>query len=75
VIRDEIDEADPSPYRSAVRRVVAWSLEDANELQTRRASEAAAEQEKRDRAELANIAVTHGFTLEEFRLDTPPCFF
>lgn len=66
VIRSEIEESDPSPYRSAVRRVVAWSLEDANELKARRASEAAAEQETRDRAELANIAAIHGFTLEEF---------
>ncbi len=68
VTRDEIDEVDPSPYRSAVRRVVAWSLEDASELRARRAREAAAEQDRRDRAELANIAAAHGFTLEEFVL-------
>jgi hypothetical protein len=33
VMRDEIDATDSSPYRSPGHRVVAWSLEDASELQ------------------------------------------
>lgn len=65
VTRQEVDEADPSPYRSSIRRVIAWSLEDAAELRTRRERNAAAERDQRDRAELANVTVTHGFAPEE----------
>ena len=64
VIRDEIDEVDPSQYRYATHRVIGWSLEDASELRARRAKEAATEQDSRDRAELANVAATRGFALE-----------
>jgi hypothetical protein len=64
--RDEMDESDPSPYRSSIHRVVAWSLVDAAELRARREREAVTEQDKRDRAELADVTVTHGFGLEEF---------
>jgi hypothetical protein len=64
VTREEVDEADPSSYRSSIRRVTAWSLEDAAELRTRRERDAAAEQDKRDRTELANVTVTHGFAPE-----------
>jgi hypothetical protein len=66
VTQEEIDESDPSSYRFPIRRVVAWSLEDAGKLQERREREAAAEQDKRDRAELANVTATHGFGLETF---------
>jgi hypothetical protein len=66
VTRDEIDETDPSPYRSPTHRVVAWSLEDASELQARREKDAVIEREKHDRAELANVPATHGFALEAF---------
>jgi hypothetical protein len=66
VERDEIDETNPSPYRSPTHRVVAWSLEDASELQVRREKDAAIEQEKHDRAELANVPATHGFALKAF---------
>jgi hypothetical protein len=38
--------------------------ENASELRARRAREAAAEQDKHDRAELANVTATHGFSLE-----------
>jgi hypothetical protein len=62
--RDEIDETDPSPYRSVTHRVVAWSREDAGELRARHEREAAAEKEKHDPAELANVTATHGFAPE-----------
>jgi hypothetical protein len=45
---------------------VAWSLEDASELQVCREKDAAIEQEKHDRAELANVPATHGFAFEAF---------
>ena len=64
VTQEEVDEADASPYRSSIRRVIAWSLEDAAELGARRERDAATERDKRDRAELANIAVSHGFSFE-----------
>ena len=41
-MRDEVDESDPWSIRYPIRRVVAWSLEDAAELQARRDKEAAA---------------------------------
>lgn len=64
-MREEIDEtASSSSYRSSVRRVVAWTLEDAIELQARRERDAAAEQEKRDQAEFAGVATTYGFSPE-----------
>jgi hypothetical protein len=66
VTQEEVDEADASPYRSSIRRVIAWSLEDAAELRARRERDAASERDKRDRAELVNIAVSHGFSLEVF---------
>jgi hypothetical protein len=66
VTRDEVDETNPSPFRSATRRVVDWSLVDAAELRARRQKERVAEQEKRDRAELANLGPTHGFSIEVF---------
>jgi hypothetical protein len=64
VTRNEVDQTDPSPYQSPIRRVVAWSLEDAAELRARRERDAAVEQDKQDRAELANVTATHGFALE-----------
>jgi hypothetical protein len=66
VTQEEVGETDASPYRSSIRRVIAWSLEDAAELRARRERDAASERDKRDRAELANIAVSHGFSLEVF---------
>jgi hypothetical protein len=66
ITRDENDESDPSPYRSPIHRVAAWSLENAAELRVRREQVATAEQEKRDRAELVNFTATHGFTLDAF---------
>jgi len=66
VIQDETDESNPSPYRFPIHRVAAWSLEDAAELHARRERDAAAEQDKRDRAELTNVTATHGFALEIF---------
>jgi hypothetical protein len=66
VTRDEVDGSDPSDYRFPIRRVVTWSLEDAAELQARREASAAADQDKRDRAELSNVTATHGFTLDAF---------
>lgn len=66
VVRDEIDEADPSAYRHHIHRVVAWSLEDAAELQARRERDAVAAQDKRDRAAFADMTATYGFTLETF---------
>jgi hypothetical protein len=66
VTQDEIDKRDPSSYRFPIHRVVAWSLEDAAELQARREREAAAERDNLDRAELANVTATHGFALETF---------
>jgi hypothetical protein len=64
--RDEFEKGDLSPYRMPIHRVVAWKLEDAVELQARRQREAAAEQDKRDRAEFANVTTAHGFTIETF---------
>jgi hypothetical protein len=64
VTREEVDEADLSPYRSSIRRVIAWSLEDAAELRARRERDAAAEQDRSDRAEFANVIETYGFTPE-----------
>jgi hypothetical protein len=49
-----------------IRRVTAWSLEDASELRTRREQEAAIQQEQEDRSELANITSTYSFTREAF---------
>jgi hypothetical protein len=66
VTRDEIDESDPSSHRFPIHRVIAWSLEDAVEVRKRREQKAAAEQEERDRAALANVATTHGFELDVF---------
>ncbi|MGV2289530.1 hypothetical protein AAHK20_12530 [Trinickia sp. YCB016] len=66
LIRDEIDEDAAHSNQFPIHRVVAWSLEDADELRIRREQEAAAQQERKDRAELANIALTYGFTLEVF---------
>jgi hypothetical protein len=65
VTREEIDERD-SFFRSSIHRVVAWSLGDTVELLARREREAAAAQEERDRAEIANFEETHGFPLEAF---------
>jgi hypothetical protein len=65
-IRDEIDEATPYSHKIPIRRVIAWSLEDTAELKIRREQRAAAERERRDRAELGRVTVTHGFTLEAF---------
>jgi hypothetical protein len=65
-VRDEVDDADPSPYRSELHRVVAWSIEDAAELKTRREGDAAAAQDKRDRAEFAGVTKTYGFSVEMF---------
>jgi hypothetical protein len=66
VTRDEIDESDPSPYRSPIHRVVAWSIQDTAELQARRVREEEARRDKSDREELANVAVKFGFQLETF---------
>ncbi|MDR6411366.1 hypothetical protein [Paraburkholderia terricola] len=66
VIRDETDEDVPHSSQFPIHRVVAWSLEDAGELRIRREQEAAAEQEKKDRSDLANITLSYGFTLEVF---------
>ncbi|WP_338638846.1 hypothetical protein [Burkholderia pyrrocinia] len=66
VIHDEIEINTPSPSQYPVRRVVAWSLEDANELRTRREQEAAVDQDRQDRSEFANINSRHGFALEVF---------
>lgn len=62
--RDEVDEGDPSPFRYPIHRVVAWSIEDAAELKARRVQEEAVRRDKSDREELANIAITYGFSLE-----------
>jgi hypothetical protein len=75
VTRNEVGQTDPSPYRSPIRRVVAWTLEDAAELRAGRERDAAVEQDKQDRAELANVAATHGLALDCIRRGTPPCFF
>jgi hypothetical protein len=66
VTRDEIDETDPSRYRSPTHRVVAWSLEDASELQAGPEKDAAIGQKKHDRAELANVPATQEFAFEAF---------
>ena len=66
LIRDETDVDAPHSDQFPIHRVVAWSLEDAGELRIRREQEAAAKQEREDRVELANIALTYGFTLEVF---------
>jgi hypothetical protein len=65
-VRDEIDETDIGLRPYPIHRVVGWSLEDAEELQARRERLRATEEEQRDRAELANVAQTYGFTLEAF---------
>jgi hypothetical protein len=66
VTRDEIDESDPLSQRLPTHRVIAWSLENADELQARREQIAAAEQDRRDRLYLENVPATYGFTLEVF---------
>lgn len=65
-VEDEIDDADPSPYRHELHRVVAWSIEDAAELKASRERDAAVAQDKRDQAEFASVTETYGFTLEMF---------
>ncbi|MDR6477054.1 hypothetical protein C8K18_11327 [Paraburkholderia sp. GV068] len=50
----------------SIRRVISWSLEDANELRVRREQELAAAQEQKDRSDLANITSMYGFTPEMF---------
>ena len=62
-IREEVDESDQWSLRYPIRRVIAWSLEDAAELQERRDKEAAIERERRDRDELANVVGNYGFSL------------
>jgi hypothetical protein len=65
VTREEVDETGSSSlYRSPVQRVIAWTLADATELRARREREAAAEQEKRDKTELAGVATSYGFSLD-----------
>ena len=59
-VRDEDDEADPSSPRFPLHRVVSWSLKDAAELRSQRRQEA----ERREKIELDNVSVSHGFSLE-----------
>jgi len=64
--RDEFDESDTDSRRHAIHRVIAWSIKDAAELQLLRERSAAAAKDKIDRAELANMTPTFGFTREVF---------
>jgi len=66
VLRDEISGGDEWSLHSPIHRVVAWSLEDAAELQARHARDSSAEQERRDRTELADLHARYGFTAESF---------
>ena len=66
VLQDEVNGDSELPRSFPVRRVIAWSLEDAAELEARRQQEARAEQDRRDREELADLSDRYGFTIESF---------
>jgi hypothetical protein len=66
VIRDEVDDSAARSSQFPIRRVAAWSLENAEDLRIRREQEEATQREKRGRAELADISQIHGFSLEVF---------
>jgi hypothetical protein len=65
-LRDEVHGDEELSRRFPIHRVIAWRLEDAVELQARRAREASAKQEQRDRKELADLPGRYGFTIESF---------
>jgi len=66
VLREEIHGDDELSRRFPAHRVVAWSLEDAAELEARRARDASEEHERRDREELADLPGRYGLTIESF---------
>jgi len=66
VTREEVIEGDVFTREFPVDRVVSWSLEDTKQLRERQAQRAALKREEQARAELADVGVTHGFTLEQF---------
>lgn len=66
VLREEIHGDDERSRRFPAHRVVAWILEDAAELEARRARDASAEQERRGREELADLPGRYGLTIESF---------
>jgi hypothetical protein len=65
VTRDEFDEPDTVPFRSAIHRVVAWTLEDAATLEERRGRERAERQQRADLATLESMQATYGLTPED----------
>ncbi len=64
-IREQSDPSDPFTERFPLRRVVNWSLKDAQELRRAREKEAEQQQRRRDQAELARVEETFGITLEQ----------
>ncbi|MEX0807244.1 MAG: hypothetical protein WD044_00815 [Dongiaceae bacterium] len=65
-VREESDSADQWSRRSPIRRVVAWKLEDAFELQERREQDARMQREHRDQEELSDLVNRYGFSAEAF---------
>lgn len=63
--REEFDDGDPSPFRFPLRRVVAWSLEDAAALKLRRDQKAAQEQEQKDDADFAGMQTEFGVSPDQ----------
>jgi hypothetical protein len=62
--RDEIDESRHPSSGYPLKRVVKWTLEDANIVRARLEHKAAEDQVQRDRVEFANIHETYDFSID-----------
>ncbi|NJM35559.1 MAG: hypothetical protein HC850_13635 [Rhodomicrobium sp.] len=65
-MQKESEEVEPAPFGHSIHRVIGWTLEDAVELRARQERDRAIEEEKCDRATLANVESTYGFTMATF---------